>query len=70
MTIENEWYPLCFQTRKEYKEWKYYQRGCDEVCNVCDDCTSDYMAKMIDQQRCNPKEVIQRTTNSKKKVKL
>jgi len=69
MTIENEWFPACFFNRLQYRDWKYYQRGSSERCTACDDCSSEYMFKMIDQQRCYPEEVIKRTSNSIKRVK-
>ena len=45
------------------------QRGADEVSCACDDCSSDYMLKMMAQDRCFPVEVKKRTSNSKKKEK-
>lgn len=69
MTESNGWYPVCFSGYKEYKEWRYMQRGADEVSNACDDCSSDYMLKMMEQGRCFSAEVKKRTSNSKKKEK-
>lgn len=69
MTESDRWYPVCFSGYNEYKEWRYMQRGADEVSCACDDCSSDYMLKMIEQNRCFPVEVKKRTSNSKKKDK-
>ena len=67
MTIENDWYPVCFQNRQQYKEWRYFQRGGGEYCTVCDDCSSEYIFKMLEENRCHPIEAIARTKLERKK---
>ena len=67
MKIENEWYPICFESRLQYRSWLYQRNAAQEVVTVCDDCQSWYMEKMLKQGRCNSAEAKKNSTNSMKK---
>jgi hypothetical protein len=63
---KNEWYPVCFHNRYEYKKWQYYQKWGDEVVSVCDDCTDEYQQQMKREGRCFMAEAMRKSSNSKK----
>lgn len=64
--MTSEWYPLCYPSRRDYKAWLYLRDHAQEVVNVCDDCTKDYMELMEKKNRCDPAKAQKLTTNSKK----
>ena len=66
MMIKNDWFPVCFDS-ESYLQWKFQQRQAQEIITVCDDCTTRYMEKMVEQERCFPMEARKNSTNSTKK---
>lgn len=70
MMMQNEWYPLCFESRTKYKSWVEARNYAHEVASVCDDCNIEYSMKMKKLGRCNPNEAIYNSTNSRKSCKL
>ena len=44
--MTSEWYPLCYPSKRDYKAWLYLRDHAQEVVNICDDCTKDYMELM------------------------
>ena len=67
--MQNDWYPLCFESRAKYKAWVEARNYAHEVASVCDDCNPEYSQKMKLQERCNPNEAIFNSTNSRKLCK-
>jgi hypothetical protein len=67
--MQNEWYPICFESRLQYKSWVEARNYAHEVVSVCDDCDFVYSMEMQKQNRCNPQEAIYLSTNSKKPCK-
>lgn len=46
--------PLCFNSLKQYKEWKRYSGLSDsKEFNYCSDCLPEYKEKMCKEGRCN-----------------
>jgi hypothetical protein len=70
MMKQNEWYPICFESRLKYQSWVEARNYAHEVASVCDDCDPKYSMEMQKQNRCNPQEAIYQSTNSKKPCKL
>ena len=66
---QNEWYPICFEFKKQYQSWVEARNYAHEVASVCDDCDSDYSTEMQRQKRCNPQDAIFNSTNSRKPCK-
>ena len=66
----NEWYPVCFESRKKYQSWIEARNYAHEVVSVCDDCDPKYSMEMQKQDRCKPQEAIYLSTNSRKPCKL
>ena len=66
---QNNWYPLCFESRAKYISWKEARDYAYEVASVCDDCNADYSTEMQKQKRCIPQEAIINSTNSRKPCK-
>ena len=50
----------------DYKAWLTLRNNAQEVVNICDDCTEDYMKLMQQKNRCDPAKAQKLTTNSKK----
>ena len=48
-------YPKCYESRKQWDEWKQSARACLESCNICHDCTDAYRHEMQLQERCDRK---------------
>jgi len=69
MMKQNNWYPLCFESKAKYESWKEARNYAHEVASVCDDCDSDYSTEMQRQKRCNPQDAIFNSTNSRKPCK-
>ena len=70
MMKQNNWYPLCFESKTQYASWKEARDYAHEVASVCDDCDADYSAEMQRQKRCIPQDAMFNSTNSKKSCKL
>jgi hypothetical protein len=53
MDIEN-YFPACFNSKKQYREWKLLSmKSCTHrYVSFCEDCTLDYQAKMVNERRC------------------
>ena len=68
--MTSEWYPLCYPSRRDYKAWLTLRNNAQEVVNICDDCTQNYMELMQAQNRCDPVTAQKLTTNSKKYDRL
>lgn len=45
-------FPACFNTQKQYDEWKSLARLSRELVTICTDCTKDYRDQMLEQRRC------------------
>ena len=69
MMKQNNWYPLCFESKAKYISWKEARDYAHEVASVCDDCDLDYSKEMQRQKRCNPQDAIFNSTNSRKPCK-
>jgi len=57
MDIE-DYFPLCFENKKQYREWKLLSvKSCKHrYVDYCEDCTTAYQSKMAGEGRCkNPK---------------
>jgi hypothetical protein len=61
MTIKNDWYPVCFHSKLDYRKWQYYRRGSGERVTVCDDCSDEYQKKMKGENRCFIAEAMRRS---------
>jgi len=69
MMMQNDWYPICFESKAKYKSWIEARNYAHEVASVCDDCDAEYSIKMQKQNRCIPQEAIYNSTNSRKLCK-
>jgi len=69
MMKQNDWHPLCFESKAKYILWKEARDYAYEVASVCDDCNAEYSAKMQKQKRCIPQDAMFNSTNSKKLCK-
>jgi hypothetical protein len=68
--MTSDWYPLCYPSKKDYLSWVTLRNHAQEVVNICDDCTKNYMELMQGQNRCDPATAQKLTTNSKKYDRL
>ncbi len=44
---KNDWYPICFHSKSDYKKWQYYRKGSGERVTVCDDCMGVAIEKYV-----------------------
>lgn len=47
--------PDCFKDYDQYSEWLRLARLAKEQCTICEDCSSGYKLKMMNEQRCHEK---------------
>ena len=69
MTMQSNWYPICFESSAVYKSWVEARNYAHEIASVCDDCNPDYAEEMQKQKRCIPQDAMFNSTNSKKPCK-
>lgn len=50
-------YPKCFESAKQYREWKSYARVAQGSEWVCTDCTPQFQARMKSEGRCENPQV-------------
>lgn len=46
--------PSCFDSRKQYQSWCYFNKVSRCNAKICDDCTPEYKIEMQLQERCHP----------------
>lgn len=52
--------PPCFNSEREYEQWKaLLVRSMEKGVTICDDCTKEYRHKMMAQSRCKPAQAKQ-----------
>lgn len=51
--------PHCFNSEREYEQWKaLLVRSMEKGVTICDDCTKEYRQKMKEQSRCKPEKAL------------
>lgn len=45
-------FPACFNTQKQFDEWKSLARISRENVTICSDCTKEYKDQMIAESKC------------------
>ena len=51
--LQKTFYPSCFDSVDQWLDYRKSARIAQQVCTICEDCTHQYQAEMIKQDRCD-----------------